>query len=200
MIPKNLPADTTPRSFFESVLPEEHALHVPGDAGAGSVTVRLLGGPSFRLDAAGSTLTVTEVRDGERAAFLLTVPFAMAEHFLADWKGPRTLVPTFEPRGIVVATDARLIRRVAMVSGSIQLELDGFEAGRATLKAAVGKRDADDPADVEVHIGMETFKRMMNGEIAPDEAIVDGHVTVTGKRLVAMQFALALCPFFPPKT
>jgi len=206
MIPKNLPADTTVRSFFESVLPKEHALHVPTDAGNGTVTVRLLGGPSFRLEAIGNKLTVTPVHDGDPAPFMLTVPAAMADYFLGDWKGPRTLVPTFEPRGIVVATDARLTRRVAMVTGSIELVLDGFEdegshvpPGPATLKAAVGKRDPDAPADVTVNITMGVFRAFMNGKLAPDEAIVDGHVKVTGKKLVAMQFALALVPFFPPR-
>ena len=50
--------------------------------------------------------------------------------------GARTLVPAFEPHGIAVATDARLMRRVAMVTGSIEVVLEGLDAGIATFKAA----------------------------------------------------------------
>ena len=80
------------------------------------------------------------------------------------------------------------------------LTLDGFEGQSATLLVAAGPDASlyDDPA-ATVRIELPAFLELLAGKLGPDEAIVEGHVTLTGKKLVAMQFALALAPYFPPR-
>ena len=56
----------------------------------------------------------------------------------------------------------------------------------------------DDP-EASIRIRLPAFQQILAGKIGPDEAIADGHVTLKGKKLVAMQFALALVPYFPPR-
>jgi len=200
MIPRNLPAGTTLRSFIEELLPADHAANVPRDAGDARVCVQLRGGPSFALVASGDRLTVTETPRVEAAPLLLGVDEATAQLFLDDWMGPKRLAPSFEPRVIASITDPRLIRRVAAIKGVISLTLEEFEGRDATLLVAAGPDASlyDDP-EASIRIRLPAFQQILAGKIGPDEAIADGHVTLKGKKLVAMQFALALVPYFPPR-
>ena len=200
MIPRTLPAGTTLRTLVEVLIPEDHAAHVPADAGDATVSYRFAGGSSYSLQASGSRLTVTETSRVETAPLMLSVPEATAQLFLDDWLGPQKLAPQFEPRGLASITDARLLRRVSAVKGCISLTLDDFEGKSATLLVASGPDASlyDDP-DVSIHIKLPAFLRILAGKLGPDEAIAEGHVTLTGKKLVAMQFALALVPYFPAR-
>jgi hypothetical protein len=38
---------------------------------------------------------------------------------------------------------------------------------------------------------------MLDGALPPQDALVDGDVTVRGDRLLALQLALAVAPFYP---
>jgi len=200
MIARTLPAGTTLRSLVEALIPEDHAAHVPADAGEAKVGFRFAGGPCYRLEASGSRLTVTETPRIEGAPLLLSVDEATAQLFLDDWLGPQKLAPSFEPRGLGSITDARFLRRVSAVKGVILLTLDDLEGKAASLLVASGPDASvyDDP-DVTLHIKLPAFLKVLAGTLPPDEAISGGHVTITGKKLVAMQFALALVPYFPAR-
>ena len=56
----------------------------------------------------------------------------------------------------------------------------------------------DDP-DVSISIALPAFLEVLAGTLGPDQAIAEGRVKLTGKKLVAMQFALALVPYFPER-
>ncbi|MGO8992136.1 MAG: SCP2 sterol-binding domain-containing protein [Polyangiaceae bacterium] len=200
MIARTLPVGTTLRSLVEVLIPEDHAAHVPAEAGDARLCFRFAGGPCYTLVASGSRLTVTETARAETAPLMLSVEESTAEMFLSDWLGPQKLAPSFEPRGIGSITDARFLRRVSAVKGVISLTLDDFEGKPATLLVASGPDASlyDDP-DVELHIELPAFLRVLSGSLPPDEAIAGGHVTLKGKKLVAMQFALALVPYFPAR-
>jgi putative sterol carrier protein len=200
MIPRTLPAGTTLRSLVTELLPADHAEHVPSDAGDAKVCVRFIGGSNYALTATGNKLAVTETSRVEDALLLLSVEEHTAQLFLDDWMGKQKLAPSFEPRGIASITDPRLIRRVSAVKGVLAMTLDDFEGGEATLLVASGPDASvyDDP-DASLHIKLPAFLELLAGKLGPDEAIADGHVTLTGKKLVAMQFALALVPYFPAR-
>ncbi len=200
MIPRNLPPGTTLRSVMEDLLPADHAAHVPADAGDASVGVRFVDGPCYSLVATGRRLTVTETPRVVEAPLLLSVDLETAQVFLDDWLGPQRLAPSFEPRGLQSVTDARFLRRVSAVKGVMSLTLDDLDGGPATLVVAAGPDASlyDDP-DASVHVGMAAFQRVLAGTLTPDAAIVDGHVALSGKKLVAMQFALAMVPYFPER-
>jgi putative sterol carrier protein len=80
------------------------------------------------------------------------------------------------------------------------MTLDDFNGGSASLLVASGPDASlyDDP-DASLHIKMPAFRQLLAGRLTPDAAIVDGHVALTGKKLVAMQFALAMVPYFPER-
>jgi putative sterol carrier protein len=198
MIPRTLPAGTTLRSLVLELLPEDHAANVSKDAGTAKVCLQLRGGPCFTLLAEGDRLTATETSRVEPASLLVAVDETTAQLFLDDWMGAQKLAPTFEPRGLAAVTDARFLRRVAAVKGVISLTLDDFEGQRATVLVASGP-DASlyDDVDASLTIKLPAFLSLLAGKLGPDEAILDGHVMLSGKKLVAMQFALALAPYFP---
>ena len=200
MLPRKLPPGTTLRSLIEVLLPEDHVANVPPDAGEGTVSLRFADGPSYLLRASGNKLTVTETPRVADAPLMLSVRESTAQLFLDDWMGPQKLAPSFEPHGLTSITDARFLRKVSSVKGVLSLTLDDFEGHAATLLIAAGPDASvyDDP-DAEIHIKLPAFLQILAGKLGPDEAIADGHVTLTGKKLVAMQFALAVAPYFPPR-
>ncbi|MGC4079458.1 MAG: SCP2 sterol-binding domain-containing protein [Rubrivivax sp.] len=100
-------------------------------------------------------------------------------------------------------SDPRILKRVKMVTGTIELAMrdfdDGTGARRASLVVSVGapaKKVEPDP-DVVVETSMTTYMRLLGAQMGPEDALSDGDVKVTGKRLVAMQFAFAVAPLFP---
>ena len=139
----------------------------------------------------------------DRFDLSLRIAAATAQRFLDDWSGPKRWLPKFTPGGgVAILTDPRLLRRLAMVTGRIELAISNFEGGRVSMTLAAGARAVHDDSatpDVVVEMKMDAFERLLDASLAPDEAIGDSHVTVRGKKLVAMQFALALVPFFPPR-
>lgn len=212
MLPIAIPAGTTLHSLFTDVVPAAHAKLVAAgdDARSFCAVIAVDGGASFRAEIRGAHM---DVRDGEEADrkridFWMTFDEEVAQAFLDDWTGPQRFAPSFAPPGdLKLLTDPRVLRHLAMVSGKVELALTDFpldgESSRIAMTIASGaaaKRtiDRDDP-DVIVEATTEAFLRLLAGKLTPEEAIVDNHVTVRGKRLVAMQFALALAPFFPAR-
>jgi putative sterol carrier protein len=90
-----------------------------------------------------------------------------------------------------------------MASGKIELALVDLDGERVAMTVAFGAAakktiDPDDP-DVTIEATVAVFEEILAGKLAPEEAIAEGRVTVKGKKLLAMQMALALAPLAPPK-
>jgi putative sterol carrier protein len=203
MFPFEIPVGATVESLFTEVIPAAHARLVPASAGAETfvAVIAVEGDASYTATVRAGGI---DVRKGEEKgpAFWMVVDADAVQMFLDDWTGAKRYVPTFTPPGdLRFPSDPRVLKRIAMVSGKVQLALSDFEGERITMTVASGAAakktiDTDDP-DVVVELSSDVFLRLLRGEIAPETAIVDELVTVKGKKLVAMQFALALAPFFP---
>ncbi|WP_394847990.1 SCP2 sterol-binding domain-containing protein [Pendulispora brunnea] len=213
MLPQNLPAGTTVESFFEDILPEAHRQLVPADASAGEYIVSIrMEGPGtgttrYAYTIRGREISIARGADSpaQSAAHLwIAGEHAALTFFLEDWSGPRRFAPSFEPaQGVKLITDPRVLKRLAQATGKIELGLIDFEggAGNLVLSAAGAKKHAfkDTDSDAVIETRVEVFEKLLAGKLGPDEAIADSHVTVRGKKLVAMQFAFALAPFFPAR-
>jgi putative sterol carrier protein len=126
------------------------------------------------------------------------------ERFLEDALGPKRFLPKFVPAGGVgTMSDPRVIKRVAMANGRIELALADVDGERLAIVFGFGDaaRKAIDPddADVVVETRLGTLERVLAGELGPEEALADGDVKVRGNRFLALQLALAVAPFYPPK-
>jgi len=203
MLPIDIPPGTTGRALLETVLPAAHRELVPKTGAGGgdfSMSVRVDGGDSFHYDFRGADVTV---HPGEAPAHLfLAVDASTLDRFVADWSGPRRYFPTFAPRGgVSLLTDPRIMKRLVLVHGRIELALPDFEGGRAAIVVGAhgGKRKeihASSP-DTVIEAKMALFDDLLAGRVSPEDALAGDGVTLRGKRLVAMQFAFALAPFFP---
>jgi putative sterol carrier protein len=214
MLPFEIPTGTTARSLFETVLPNAHKQLVPLDAGTSELTLAVRVGDDDTLAEGGSSLGYTfvfrgsevTIEESERPASLwIAVHKRTLDRFLGDWMGPRRFAPKFTPRGgALLLTDPRIMKRLVMVTGRIELALPDFEGERASffVGAGGGKKVSIEPdaPDVVLEATVPTFERLLAGTLPPDEAIGGNHVTIRGKKLVAMQFAFALAPFFPVAT
>lgn len=78
---------------------------------------------------------------------------------------------------------------------------DGFAAGSAkfviegegaVLVDSEGAREADDEADVTMTADVETFQGIMEGDVNPTAAFMQGKLTVDGDMGMAMQLGAAL--------
>lgn len=206
MLPFDIPAGTTVETLFAEVLPRLHRQLVPDEPRAAELraVARVVGHKSYTLAVRGAELAVHEGED-EGAPVWVCLDARAVELFLDDWSGPRRLVPDPLPTsGVLLLTDPRLLRRVAMVSGRIELAMKDFPgAGRVamTLGAGDAARKGIDPGDPDVVIEatLSSVERLLSGALSPEDALVDEHVTVRGKRFVAMQLALALAPLHPSR-
>jgi putative sterol carrier protein len=208
MFPFEIPPGTTLRSLVTKVFPETHAKLVPAAAGADAFTIVLAlegleGGGSFTADVKGGTVTVREEEARQRHVWVCARA-EDAERFLGDWSGAKRFVPKFVPGGdLVLMSDPRILKRLAMVSGKIELALTDFEGERVAMTVALGaaaKKTIDpEGADVTVEATVAVFEELLAGTIAPEDAIAEGRVTVKGNKLLAMQLALAVAPLAPAK-
>jgi putative sterol carrier protein len=100
-------------------------------------------------------------------------------------------------------SDPRVLNRVAMASGRIELALVDVDGERLAIVLgfgdAAGKPIDPDDANVVVEAHLATMERVLGGELGPEEALADGNVKVRGNRFLAMQLALAVAPFYPTK-
>jgi hypothetical protein len=199
MVPHAIPPGTTLRSLLEEILPADHAANVPRDAGKARLALGFTGGRSYALSADGSRLEVRETPRVEPAPLLIGLEEASADLLLADWMGPRKLVPSFQPSGLAALTDPRLLRKLAEVDGTMAITLEGLAPGRRdTMLVAAGRDPSlyDDP-DVRIELSMAALSAVLTGKLRPDRALDLDGVTVLWKKRIAVQFALALVSYFP---
>jgi hypothetical protein len=211
MFPKDFPPGTTARTLVTAIFPSEHERLVPRDAGAAEASLHIEGGPSFAFRVEGNRLDVTCLPappggrtkgkpDVPNAPLSVTVHAATLERFLADWMVEKRYLPRFPPQGDVkLLSDPRLLRRLALVGARIEIALTDFEGGRASLTLDAGARGRRPDADAVIEATTETFESLLAGSLAPDEAVIEGHVEVRGSKLAAMKLALAFAPYFPPR-
>jgi hypothetical protein len=207
MLPFEIPAGTTPAALVTDLVPKAHARLVPSSVPQDSIRcgVYFLGSDlAYTVDIKGAALKVTEEAPRD-AALYIAVALDTVQAFLDDAAGPKKYVPRFEPAEIKMMTDPRLLKRVLMAQGKVELGLTDFPGGAARLFVCTGKeakhgpvtRSEDDDADVTITTGTNTFERIQAGALGPEAALADGDVSVKGKRFVAGQFALAVAPFYP---
>jgi putative sterol carrier protein len=202
MLPFDIPPGTTLESLIAEVIPDLHRRMV-GEKGADDVfviAVRIDGRGSWTIRIRGREMLVDQAEEPRPTLWMYTTQ-AAAERFLQDAVGPRRLLPK-APLGTVAMTDPRLVKRVAMASGRIELALVDDDGGRLAVVFGFGDaaRRAIDPSDPDTvaEARLATLERVLRGERSPQEALSSGDVAVRGSRLLAMQLALAVAPFCSP--
>jgi putative sterol carrier protein len=202
MFPFEVPPGTTLDTLFREVVPRAHAQIVSRTAPRDRFVVvqKVAGFETFTFEIVGPEMRVT-TGVTEKPDFWLLVERANVELFLSDWLGPKRLVPKRAPKELVSMSDPRVLKRLSLVSAKAELALLDLEGRRVSLVAASGGAakkgiDGDDP-DVVLEAGAATFTRLLEGTLPPEDAIAEGAVRVRGKRLLAMQLALAFAPFYP---
>jgi putative sterol carrier protein len=208
MLPLEIPEGTTIEALVTQVIPDVHAKLVSADAPADPLVVALTieGRGSWTLRIRGPSMSVAEDEEGaaRRATLWVYATEQSAERFLEDAAGPRRLLPRFPPvGGVATMSDPRVVKRVAMASGRLELAAIDEDGTRMAIVFGFGaatRRGMDpDDADVTVEARFATIERVLRGELAPEDALADGEVTVRGNRLLAMQLALAVAPFYPAR-
>ncbi len=203
MLPFDVKLGTSPLELFTDVIPNAHKSLVPklGDKDELVVAVRVDGDracDSLRVVIRGNDITVGEGSGPANVSLLLEK--ASLNAFLEDWATTRKWVPKFSPKGAALLTDPRVLKRIAQVTGSIEMSLPDFPGGPARVRAAAtggkpGKVDFERPADVKIEATNELFEKILAGTVLPEEALAQSLVKIEGKRMVALQFAFALAPF-----
>jgi hypothetical protein len=206
MFPIDIPAGTTIDTLLTKVLPDTHARFVPDSAPKDelSLALRLEGGASYAISVKGKDLTVRE-SDGDFAspvALWVSVAKSSVQIVLDDWLGPKRFMPkNAPPGGLVLMTDPRILKRLMMVSGRLELAVTDVGGERVSLTVGAGeaaKRGIDtESPDAVIEAKMDVVEKVLAFQIPPEDVLADGHVAMRGKSFLAMQFALAIAPFFP---
>ena len=211
MLPFEIPPGTTLEGLLTDVVPAAHARLVPQSAGREPFTcaIELEGLGRWVVSLDGPKMTV---RAGEERApdVRIRARAEDAKEFFDDYLGPKRLAPKTKRAapgsgGVVMLSDPRVLKRVKMVNGTVELAIADFDDGRGGaprrvwMSASLGSaaKKVEPEADVTIEVAMKTFLRLVAGGATPEEALADGDVPVKGKRLVAMQVAFALAPLFP---
>jgi putative sterol carrier protein len=202
-----VPPDTTIESLVTDVIPALHARLVPdeGPSERFSVAVRIEGCGSWTARIVGRDMQVDAGEEG-RPTLWMYMTKGSAERLLADAVGPRRLLP--EPVGGQSANgapwmgDPRVIKRLALANGRIELAAVDEQGSRLAVVLGLGDATrrpmAPEDPDTIAEAAMTTLESMARGEQGPEEALSNGAVTVRGSRLLALQLALAVAPFYKP--
>ncbi len=202
MLPFEVAPGTTIEQLLSDVLPKAHAkLVAPTEVGTFEVAVKVTPGTTYVLSVDQNKLCARE--SSAKTAIWIHLEERAVVFFLDDMATTKRFVPKFVPEGgFTMLTDPRVLRRLAMVSGKIEIKLADSPIGTISLFIASGAKAkegifVDDP-DATLEIHMPTVEKILSGEVGPEAALSDGSVGIKGKRLVAMQFALAVAPYFKP--
>lgn len=189
------PADITPKSFFETWLPQEYErLKAEGGSTPPNVTacVRLSGdgGGTWTLALAGGQLTVAAEDTADADLGI--------EQSVADWRavtvgedsagsGPDLTLPegvSFD-RWLV---NPGLQQVLATARGALRIEIPGFH-GR-TFALAVTFRGAAEP-QATITVDAETIAAIRAGTLPPMQAFFSGKILIAGDSALAMQIGMA---------
>jgi hypothetical protein len=205
MLPLEVPAGTNVESLITKVIPDLHGRLVVegGPAQAFTIAVRIDGRGSWTAHIHGRQMHVVE-GEAERPTFWLYATEATAEQFLADALGPKRLLPKPAARepaaGVRTMTDPRVIQRLALASGRIELAVID-ETGRR-IAVLLGFGDAarrpmvTEAPDTVAEAPLSILEAILRGEQGPEEALSSPHVIVRGSRFLALQLALAVAPLY----
>lgn len=207
MLPIEIPPGTTATVLVTEIVPALHGKMVPADAPADAfaVAVQIEDEGSWTVRVSGARMTVTEGEEARlRPALWLWTTARAVERFLEDATGAKRMLPKFAPvGGVGTMSDPRVLKRVALASGRVELALVDEHGERMAMVFGFGaatKRPVDpEDADTVIEADLATVERVLQGELGPEEALADGNVRVKGNRLLAMQLALAVAPFYPTK-
>jgi putative sterol carrier protein len=202
VLPSDIPPGTTVQDLVTEVIPALHARLV-GDGApddALSVAVRIEGCGSWTARIRGRQMLV-EVGEETRPTLWMYTTERSALRFLEDALGPKRFLPKItNGLGVLTMSDPQVIKRVAMANGRIELAVRDDDGARLAVVFGFGSaaRRPIDPERPETiaEATMTTLERSLGGELGPQEAISSGQVTVRGSRLLAMQLALAVAPFW----
>jgi len=205
VLPVDIPPGTNARQLVTEVLPVLHARWVTDAAPADplSVAMRIEGCGGWTAHIRGRAMRVEEGESPRPTLWLCTSEATIAR-FLNDAAGPRRLVPKVipapAPGGVVVLSDPRVVKRAAMVNGRIELAVIDEDGARLAVVFGFGDaaRRPIDPQrpDTVAESTAATLGRALGGGLPPEEALSSGAVAVRGSRLLAMQLALAVAPFY----
>lgn len=204
MLPLDIPPGTTVESLVRTVMPDLHGRFVPGDAPTDPLTisVRIEGTGDFTARIRGAEMRV-EDGHGERPALWFFTSTVAVERFLEDAAGPRRFLPKGPPPAVLPAfvSDPRIVKRAALASGRLELALRDEDGERLSVVLGFGPAtrrhiDPDDP-DAVVEVDASTLRQILGGTLSPEAALMGGAVHVRGSRMLAMQLALAVAPFYP---
>jgi putative sterol carrier protein len=203
MLSLEIPAGTTIESLVTEFLPRLHSAAVQGQVPLEPLTISIQidGRGSWTARIRGAAMEVTE-GSAERPTLWVYATERSVEGFLEDAAGPRRLQPRFGPvGGVSTMSDPRVVKRVAMANGRVELAVTVDDGERLSIVFGFGAatRRSIDPedADVVIESALTTLERVLHGKLAPEAALADGHVSVRGNRLLALQLALAVAPFYP---
>jgi hypothetical protein len=208
MLPLVIPPGTTIESLVTEVIPAAHARLV-GESAPKEVllvALRIDGCGSWTVRIQGRTMLV-DVGEEPRPTLWMYTTKDIADRFLQDALGPKRLVAQVPPNavhtggGVLTMSDPRVIRRVAMASGRIELVVVDEDGARLAVVFGFGDAtrrpiDPEDP-DTVAEAPVATLQGVLRGERGPDEALASGDVRVRGSRMLALQLALAVAPFYP---
>lgn len=189
------------------IVPALHGKMVPPDAPADAfaVAVHIEDEGAWTVRVSGARMTVTEGGEaGAKPTLWLWTTARAVERFIEDATGAKRMLPKFAPvAGVGTMSDPRVLKRVALASGRIELALVDEHGERMAMVFGFGaatKKPVDpEDADTVIEADLATVERVLRGELGPEEALADGNVRVKGNRLLAMQLALAVAPFYPTK-
>ncbi len=202
MFPFEIAPGTTIEQLLNDVLPKAHAKLVSAtEVGSFKVAVKVTPGPTYLLSIDKNRLSVRE--ESAKTGIWVHLDEKAVVFFLDDMATTKRFLPKFVPEGgFTMLTDPKVLKRVSLVNGKIEIKLVDSPIGTISLFVAAGAKAkeglfADDPdATLEVH--MPTVENILSGKVGPEAALSDGSVGIKGRRLVAMQFALAIAPYFKP--
>ena len=205
MLPLEIPPGTTAELLVTKLVPELHARLV-GEGGPGdelSIALRIDGTGSWTLRICGARMSVEEGEEERVTLWLYTTKRDIAL-FLEDALGLGRLAARSVRAGeVATMTDPRVLKRLALASGRIELGVRDASGERlsAVLGFGAAARRRIDPKnpDAVVEASLTTVQRVLSGETRPEEALTDGSVSVYGNRFLPMQLALALAPFWTAK-
>jgi hypothetical protein len=206
MLPLDLPPDTTIDSLLTDVIPQTHRRLVEhgGPLDVFTIAIRIEGKGGYTARICGSEM---QVQDGEveRPTLWMYTTEPMAQRFLADALGPRRMLPKppagDAASGVRTMSDPRVLKRLAMASGRIELAVVDETGQRIAILLGFGdaarRPIAPEAPDTVAEAPMATLEAILRGDQGPEEALASSVVTVRGSRLLALQLALAVAPFFP---